>query len=114
MGPYSPAVLAGDFLFVSGQIAIGPDGELHSASAAEQARLALKNLVRVLRAAGCGPEDLVKVTIYLSDMGDFPAVNEVYSGFFKDPYPARATVEVGALPKGAKVEIEAIAYLGGG
>ena len=112
VGPYSPAIRAGDFLFVSGQIPIGPDGELVRGGIEEQARRCLENLRAVLAAAGATFSDLVKVTIYLVDMGDFAAVNRVYAEYFDLAPPARACVGVSALPKGARVEIEAVAYLG--
>ena len=111
VGPYSPAARAGDFLFVSGQIALGPEGELVQGDVAEEARRCLENLKQVLRAAGADLSDLVKVTIYLTDMGDFQAVNRVYADYLGGHRPARATVAVAALPRGARVEIEAIAYL---
>jgi 2-iminobutanoate/2-iminopropanoate deaminase len=112
-GPYSPAIRAGDFLFVSGQIPIDPEGELVAGGIEDQARQALENLKRVLAAAGASLTDLVKVTIYLVDMSDFAAVNEVYGSYFDLEPPARACVAVKELPKGARVEIEAVAYLGG-
>jgi 2-iminobutanoate/2-iminopropanoate deaminase len=111
VGPYSPAIRAGDFLFVSGQIPIDSEGRLVSGGIEEQARQAMENLKRVLDAAGASLKDLVKVTIYLVDMGDFAAVNKVYGSYFDLDPPARACVAVKELPKGARVEIEAIAYL---
>lgn len=111
-GPYSPAIRAGDFLFISGQIPIGPEGELLGGGIEEQTRRAMENLKRVLSAAGADLKDLVKVTIYLADMDDFAAVNKVYGSYFDLAPPARACVAVKELPKGARVEIEAIAYLG--
>lgn len=111
-GPYSPAIRAGDFLFVSGQIPIGPDGELVRGGIEEETRACLENLRAVLAAAGADFSRLVKVTIYLTDMGDFAAVNRIYSEYFDLTPPARACVQVGALPKGARIEIEAVAYLG--
>ena len=112
VGPYSPAFRAGDFLFVSGQIPVTPEGKLVEGGIEKQVRQAMENLKKVLTAAGASLKDLVKVTIYLVDMGDFPAVNEVYAGYFQGDPPARACVAVKELPKGARVEIEAIAYLG--
>lgn len=111
-GPYSPAVRAGGFLFISGQIPVDREGKLVPGGIEDQARRAMENLKRVLEAAGAGLKDLVKVTIYLVDMGDFPAVNRVYGSYFDLEPPARACVAVKALPRGARVEIEAIAYLG--
>jgi 2-iminobutanoate/2-iminopropanoate deaminase len=109
IGPYSLAVLTGDLIFVSGQIPINAAGEIVGADAATQARQVLSNLAGVLRAAGAGPNDVVKTTVFLTDLNDFAAVNAAYAEAFAAPYPARATVQVSALPKGAKVEIEAIA-----
>ncbi|RLE28612.1 hypothetical protein DRJ54_06205 [Candidatus Acetothermia bacterium] len=111
-GPYSPAIRAGDFLFVSGQIPVGPSGELVRGGIEDQARQCLENLRAVLSAAGADFPHLVKVTIYLTDMGDFDAVNRIYAEYFDLEPPARACVQVGALPKGARLEIEALAYLG--
>jgi len=109
VGPYSPAIATGDLLFCSGQIALAPDGSMVGDSAAEQARVALQNLGSLLAAAGRSLADVVKTTIFLTDMNDFATVNGVYAEFFSAPYPARSTVAVAALPKGAKVEIEAVA-----
>lgn len=113
IGPYSQAVAAGGFLFTSGQIALDPaTGVLCEGDIAEQTEHALWNLAAVLEKAGCAPEDVVKTTVFLSDMNDFAAMNEVYGKFFKENPPARSAVEVAKLPKGAKVEIEAVAKLG--
>ncbi|HIE47480.1 TPA: hypothetical protein EYP84_01140 [Candidatus Bipolaricaulota bacterium] len=112
VGPYSPAIRAGDFLFVSGQIPVGEFGELVDGGIEEQARQCMENLRTVLAAAGASFPDLVKVTIYLTDMRDFPVVNRVYGSYFDLEPPARACIQVEALPKGARIEIEAIAYLG--
>lgn len=112
VGPYSPAVVAGDLVFVSGQVPLDREGRVVGATAAEQAQQALANLVAQLRAAGVGPEAVVKTTIFLTDMDDFAAVNEAYGRVFQPPYPARATVEVARLPKDVKVEIEAVAVRG--
>ena len=110
IGPYSQAVRAGGLLFCSGQIALDPaSGEMTGATAAEQARRALANLTAVLEAGGCGWEHVLKTTIYLIDMADFAAVNEVYAEALGARRPARATVAVGALPKDALVEIDAVA-----
>lgn len=111
-GPYSPAVQAGSFLFVSGQLPALPSGELLAGSIEDQARLCMENIAGILRAAGGALRDLVKVTIYLADMRDFPAVNAIYATFFDRDPPARACVEVARLPKDARIEIEAVAYLG--
>lgn len=112
VGPYVPAYRAGDFLFVSGQIPLGSDGQLVSGSVEDETRACLANLKRVLEGGGATPEHVVKATVFLTDMGNFGAVNAVYGEFFRNDPPARACVEVSALPKGARVEIEAIAYLG--
>jgi len=112
VGPYSAAVGVGDFVFVSGQIALDPDGKIHGYLPKEQAQKALENLQAVLAAADLTLDNVVKTTIFLKSMEEFGAVNEVYGRFFKEPYPARSTVEVARLPKDVLVEIEAIAYRG--
>ncbi len=110
IGPYSQAIEANGFVFASGQIPLDPaTGAFVPGGVAEQAEQALKNLGAVLSAAGCTLEDVVKTTVFLTDMGDFAAVNEVYARFFTADCPARSAVQVGALPKGALVEVEAIA-----
>jgi 2-iminobutanoate/2-iminopropanoate deaminase len=110
IGPYSQAATAAGFLFCSGQIALDPaTGEMVGSSAAEQARQVLANLSAVLAAGGCGWQDVLRTTIYLVDMADFAAVNEVYAEALGACRPARATVAVAALPKGARVEIDAVA-----
>jgi 2-iminobutanoate/2-iminopropanoate deaminase len=110
IGPYSQAVRSGKSLFCSGQIAINPDtGELVAGDAAAQAEQVLTNLGAVLREGGFDYEDVVKTTVFLVDMNDFPAVNAVYEKFFEDAKPARSTVAVAGLPRGARVEIDAIA-----
>ncbi len=110
IGPYSQAIESGEWLFCSGQIGLDPrSGELVRGGAAEEARQALGNLRAVLDAAGLRFADLVKTTIYLVEFSDFSAVNEIYGEFVVSPYPARATVGVASLPRGARVEIEAIA-----
>ena len=113
VGPYSPAVGAGDLVFVSGQIALAADGSVVGVTAAEQARKALENMRATLAAAGLEMSAVAKTTIFLKDMNDFAAVNAVYAEYFREPYPARSTVEVARLPKDLKVEIEAIATRGG-
>jgi 2-iminobutanoate/2-iminopropanoate deaminase len=108
--PYSQAIQAGGFVFVSGQLALRPDhGEIVGDSVEEQTEQVFVNLRAILEAAGSSLERLVKTTVYLSDLGDFAAMNEVYARHVGDVPPARATIEVAALPSGAKVEIEAIA-----
>lgn len=109
IGPYSQAVRAGEWVFVSGQLGISPQGEMVSESAAEQAKQALENLRAILREAGLDMENVVQVTIFLTDIQQFSAVNEVYARYFEPPYPARCCVEVSALPRGGQVEIAAIA-----
>ena len=111
IGPYSQAVRAGGAVFVSGQLPLHPETGKIAADITGQATQALANLRAVLKAAGCEMRDVVKTTIYLSDLEDFDAVNKVYADFFADIYPARAAVGVAALPKGARVEIDAIAVL---
>jgi len=112
IGPYSQAVASGGFLFCSGQIALDPKtGELVGTTAAEQALRVLANLKAVLEAGGSELGRVIKTTIFLADMADFAAVNEVYAAAFGDHRPARATVAVKALPKGALVEIDAVAGL---
>ena len=113
-GPYSQAVKAGGFLFVSGQIPIDPaTGEVAPGDAAAQADRVLQSIRSILDDSGATLQNVVKTTVYLTDMDDFPAVNEVYGRYFHMEPPARATVEVARLPKGVRVEIEAIAWLGG-
>jgi 2-iminobutanoate/2-iminopropanoate deaminase len=112
LGPYSQAVRAGSTLYLSGQVGIDPaTGNLVEGVEA-QAQQAFKNLRAVVQAAGGELADFVKLTLLLVDIADFPKVNEIMTAFFKAPYPARATYAVAALPKGARIEIEAIAELG--
>jgi len=110
IGPYSQGIVAGGFVFCSGQIALDPaSGELVGASDVRvQARRAMDNLRGVLEAAGSSIDRIVRTTIFLADMGDFGAVNEVYGSYFTSAPPARATVQAAGLPKGALVEIDAI------
>ena len=110
IGPYSQAVRAAGLVFVSGQIAIDPKTNAKVAGdVAAQTHQVLRNLEAVLQAAGSGLEKVVKTTVYMTDLTDFPVMNEVYGQYFKGVNPARATVEVRRLPGDAKVEIEAIA-----
>jgi len=109
VGPYSQGIEAGGFIFVSGQLPATADGELITADPKAAARQALANVRAVLEAAGARMDDVVKVTVYLADIADFGAMNEVYKEFFSEPYPARVAVAVKELPKGAPLEIEAIA-----
>ena len=109
IGPYSQAIKAGGFIFTSGQIALKPDGEFVAGGVEAQARQVLQNLAAILKEAGATLQDAVKTTIFLADMGDFAAVNEIYAAAFGEHKPARSTVQVAKLPKGALVEIEVIA-----
>ncbi len=114
IGPYSQAIAAGELVFCSGQLGLDPaSGTLVDGGVAAQAEQALRNLREVLGAAGLTFADVTKTTIFLADMADFAAVNEVYGRFVADPPPARSTVGVAALPKGGLVEIEAIASRAG-
>lgn len=110
IGPYSQAVRVGDFVYASGQIPLTPAGVLVEGDIATQATQCLDNVEAILEAAGLTMANVVKVTVFLTDMGDFAAVNEVYGSRFAQPYPARSAVAVAALPKGANVEIEVIAH----
>jgi 2-iminobutanoate/2-iminopropanoate deaminase len=110
IGPYSPAVRAGQLLFVSGQVALDPaTGNMVEGGIAEQTRRVLDNVGALLTAGGRSFADVVRTTIFLADMNDFAAVNEIYGQYFTQPYPARATVQVARLPKDARVEIDVIA-----
>ena len=112
IGPYSQAVKTGNMVFCSGQIPIDPKtGEFISDDVAEQTEQVLKNLGAVLAAAGTNLNNVVKTTVFLADMSDFTAMNEVYSKFFSENKPARATVQAARLPKDARVEIECIATI---
>ncbi|MBY2918655.1 RidA family protein [Rhizobium leguminosarum] len=112
VGPYSQAIKAGDLLFVSGQLPIDPaTGEFNSAKAVEQAEQCLRNLQAIARAADTELSMTIKTTVLLTDLGDFADVNRVCASFFSTPFPARACYEVRGLPKGAKVEIEAVISL---
>jgi 2-iminobutanoate/2-iminopropanoate deaminase len=112
VGPYSSAVGAGDFVFVSGQVPLDRDGKIVGYTPKDQARQALLNLSATLEAAGLTLAHVVKTTIFLKDMDEFAAVNDVYAEFFAEPYPARSTIEVARLPKDLHIEIEAIAHRG--
>ena len=109
IGPYSQGMIVGETLYISGQLPMTPDGTLVDNDAKAAATQALDNVRAVVEAGGFALKDVVKATIFLRDMGDFPAVNEVYAKYFVDPAPARACIEVAALPRGARLEIEAIA-----
>ena len=110
VGPYSHGVRAGDLVFLSGQTPLDPaTGRLAEGGIGAQTEQCFKNLLAVLRAAGLGPDAVMKVNVFLTDMGDFAAMNEVYARQFARPYPARTTVGVAALPLGARIEIELVA-----
>jgi 2-iminobutanoate/2-iminopropanoate deaminase len=112
IGPYSQAIRAGDFLFVSGQIPVDPaTGGLVDGDVRAQSRRVLENVGAIIAAAGASFDRVVKTTVYLVDMNDFAAMNEEYAKFFGTPAPARATVQVGRLPKDVRVEIDAIVHL---
>ncbi|MGA1511259.1 MAG: RidA family protein [Proteobacteria bacterium] len=112
IGPYSQGVIAGNLLFVSGQIPINPaDGSLVSDSLESQANQVFENLRAIIQEAGTSFEHVLKLTIYLTDLENFAAVNKVMENYFSQPYPARATVEVSRLPKDVEVEIDAIVEL---
>ncbi len=113
IGPYSQAIVVGDLVFTAGQIPLDPEsGEIVGGDVAEQTRRVLENLDAVLRQAGASLQSAVKTTVFLADMNDFPAMNEVYGRHFGDHRPARSTVEVARLPKDARVEIDVIAARG--
>ncbi|OUM99072.1 MAG: deaminase [Firmicutes bacterium ZCTH02-B6] len=113
IGPYSQAVKAGGFVFVSGQIPLDPEtGQLVDGDIVAQTERVLKNVQAVLEAAGASMADVVRATVYLKDLNDFAVVNEVYARFFPSAPPARVAVEVSRLPRDVRVEIDAIAYVG--
>ncbi|MFM8439959.1 MAG: RidA family protein [Acidobacteriota bacterium] len=110
IGPYSQGIVTDDLIFLAGQVGLDPKtGGLVEGGTAAQADQAMKNLQAVLKAANSDFEKVVKTTIFLTDINDFTAVNEVYAKYLKQPYPARSTVQVSALPRGARVEIEMVA-----
>ena len=112
MGAYSPAIKAGNLLFISGQIPVDPStGNLIDGDIAAQADQVMRNLTALLRAASASFTNVVRTTVYLADMNDFAAMNEVYSRYIVDPPPARATVQVARLPRDVKIEVDAIAVL---
>ena len=111
IGPYSQAITAGGMIYVSGMLGIDPASGALKETVAEQAEQALKNLSAVLKEAGTDTGSVVKTTVFLTDMGAFAAVNEIYARYFSAPFPSRSCVQVSALPKGGLFEIEAIAEL---
>ena len=114
LGTYSQAIRAGDTVYLSGQIPLDPQTmELVSSDVREQIDQVFRNLLAVARAAGGDFGDLVKLNVYLTDLADFPLVNEVMAGYFDEPYPARAAIGVASLPKGAGVEMEGVMVTGG-
>lgn len=111
IGPYSQAVELAGLIFVSGQLPLDPNSlEIISSDVEEQTRRSIENIIEILKAAGAGVDDVLKTTIFIKDMNDFPKVNNIYGQYFLNNPPARATVEVSRLPKDVLVEIEAIAY----
>ena len=111
IGPYAQAVKVGNMLYTSGQIALRPDGSMNDGDVVAQTEQVLTNLTHVLEAAGGSLKNVIKTTVFLADMNDFVAMNEVYERFMNGHRPARSTVEVARLPKDAKVEIECIALI---
>jgi len=109
VGPYSHAVRVGDFLFCSGQIPLTNEGKLIEGGVREQTRRVLENLAVILRDQSLGFENVVKTTVFLTDLNDFAEMNAIYAEYFRANFPARSTIQVAALPRGARVEIEAIA-----
>ena len=114
IGPYSQAVKAGNLMFISGQIPLDPKtGDLVSQSIEDQAKQVLENVKSICEAAGCSLDDIVKISIFLTDLSNFAVVNDMMKEYFSEPYPARATVEVSGLPLEVNVEIEAIVLING-
>jgi len=112
IGPYSQAIKSGSLVFLSGQIPLDPKSmEIVSDDVAAQTHQVFRNLIAVAEAAGGNLSNAVKLTIYVTDLGDFATVNEIMAGYFSEPYPARATIQVSALPKGSAVEIDAVLAL---
>ncbi len=112
LGPYSPGIAAGDYVFLAGQIPIDANGDIVPGGIEAQTEQVFKNIEAVLQAAGLSFANVVKATVFMADLGDFTRMNAVYEKHVVQPYPARSTFQVAALPKGAKVEIEMIAYRG--
>lgn len=113
LGPYSQAIRAGQFLFVSGQVPIDPaTDELVPGGIDEQTRRVFQNIGEVLRAGGASFAQVARTTVYLADLGDFAAMNEIYATFFTPPQPARSTIQAAKLPRNARIEVDVIAFLG--
>ena len=113
LGPYSQAIKAGQFLFVSGQVPIDPaTNELVAGSIADQTRRALQNVGEILKAGGASFQHVVRTTVYLADLTDFAAMNEIYATFFAAPQPARSTIQAARLPRDARIEVDVIAFIG--
>ena len=112
IGPYSPAIRAGNLLFLSGQIPLDPaTGQLVDGDISAQTTRVLQNIGELLKAGGADFTNVVRTTIFLADMGDFAVVNQIYATYFAPPFPARATVQVARLPRDVRVEIDAIAFI---
>ena len=112
LGPYSQAIRAGQFLFVSGQLALDPaTGEFVEGGIGDQTRRVLQNIGTILEAAGSSLAKVVRTTVYLADIADFSAMNQAYATFFAPPYPARSTIQAAKLPKDARIEVDVIAYV---
>lgn len=111
VGPYSQVIKAGGFLFLAGQIPLTSENVMNEGDVDAQAHQVMKNLQAVLEKAGARLDHVVKTTIFLADLNDFEAVNQVYAQYFQEPYPARSTIQAARLPKGARLEIDAIAIL---
>jgi 2-iminobutanoate/2-iminopropanoate deaminase len=113
LGPYSQAIRAGQFLFVSGQVPIDPQtNALVQGSIGDQTRRVFQNIGEILQAGGASFHQVVRTTVYLADLGDFSAMNDVYATFFTVPQPARSTIQAARLPKEARIEVDVIAFLG--
>jgi 2-iminobutanoate/2-iminopropanoate deaminase len=113
LGPYSQAIRAGQFLFVSGQVPIDPEtGVLVQGDIGDQTRRVFENLGGILAAGGASFQQVVRTTVYLADLGDFSAMNDVYATFFSVPQPARSTIQAARLPRNARIEVDVIAFLG--
>jgi 2-iminobutanoate/2-iminopropanoate deaminase len=113
LGPYSQAIRAGQFLFVSGQVPIDPQtNALVPGSIGDQTRRVFQNIGEILQAGGASFQQVVRTTVYLADLGDFSAMNDVYATFFTVPQPARSTIQAARLPKEARIEVDVIAFLG--